>query len=118
VISQLSPKNADGLFDYRVCAFDIMIYLKMLFEPKNLKRKQTYYSHVMSPSEYVDVYTLDRMRDIGLSLFTRFDTDALTFAHFQQIFKEFTNIKISEQEVGDTFSIIDTNMDSLIGSPF
>ena len=39
IISQLCPKNQQGLFDYKEHSFNIMIYLKMLFEPKNIKRR-------------------------------------------------------------------------------
>lgn len=39
IISQLCPKNEEGRFEYNKYSFDIMIYLKMLFEPKNIKRR-------------------------------------------------------------------------------
>lgn len=41
-----------------------MIYLKMLFEPKNLKRKEAFYSEVMAKTEYVENYSQDTIRDV------------------------------------------------------
>lgn len=63
IISQLAPKDAEARFDYKQHSFDIMIYLKMLFEPKNLKRKDKYYSETMTPTALVDKYSQDYIRD-------------------------------------------------------
>jgi hypothetical protein len=45
-----------------------MIYLKMLFEPKNLKRKEKYYTETMTPTELVDKYSQDSIREALLKV--------------------------------------------------
>jgi len=76
IISQLSPKNEQGLFDYKEHSFDIMIYLKMLFEPKNIKRRvatadqNRYYLETLDRHAFVDMYTLDMMREATIKVGT------------------------------------------------
>lgn len=41
-----------------------MIYLKMLFEPKNLKRKETFYKETMPKTQFVETYSQDTIRDL------------------------------------------------------
>jgi hypothetical protein len=40
-----------------------MIYLKMLFEPKNLKRKEKYFTETLAPTALEAKYSQDTIRE-------------------------------------------------------
>lgn len=99
-----------------------MIYLKMLFEPKNLKRKENYYMQTMPATELVDRYSQDSIREtllrVGLDLTKLLNAEngwTLSPDAFVDLFRSFKSIKSSEQEMQDCFNIIDAKEDGFIG---
>lgn len=100
-----------------------MVYLKMLFEPKNIKRRATYSKSTVMRSDNIQAYTLDTIREsclkvrrhIDPKVFHDFQVEALSYEHYYSIFDGLSNIKVTEKEKQEAFYLLDTNQDEFIG---
>lgn len=105
------------MFDYQQNSFNISNYLKYLFSKKNIQRKIVYSGNILDNKERVQCFAFSHLREEIGNILRYYDEDrdnALSTAEYAAIFEDLKNTCVNEQQMSDSFALIDENMDGVL----